>query len=222
MMKARCVLTSGDYQPFVDRANPDCESVRADQGVKGGLEHIAHLIDAWRLAVLDIDLDHIEAPGELTRAQTPQPVVGAALDETLLVLVHRIQRADLAVRVAGLDFNKQQQALVAGDDVHFASAAATARVAEIAGQDLAVVGAQPGGSDAFAVVSQPLAVARLAVRPGQTARGVEPRAQTSDDGGNKGRESEALQDGTLCHIPGVWQSRIVGIAHRFGATDGRG
>jgi len=103
-----------------------------------------------------------------------------------------------------------------------AGAAAAAVVAVVFGQHLAAVGGEPGGGDAFAVAAEPLGVARGAVRGRQAAGRVERRAETSDDGGGKGREAEAFEDGVWCHILGVWRSRSGGIPRRAPASGGRG
>jgi len=144
---------------------------------------------------LDIDFDDIEAPREVAGAEPFEPVVGPALDEALLGLVHRMQGADLGVFLAGFDFDEQEHTAFAGDDIDLAGVAATVVVAVIFGQHFAAVGNEPGGGHPFAVAAEPESVTRGAIRRRQVAGRVERRAQTSDDGGDKGREAEAFQDG---------------------------
>ena len=100
---------------------------------------------------------------------------------------------------------------MSGDDVDFAAA----RAFEISFEDSVSLGAEEIDCNAFAVVADPLAVAGLALRVRQAAGRVEPPAETSDDGGDKGRVSEALQDVPWCHNLGVSQSRIAGTRGRF-------
>ena len=100
---------------------------------------------------------------------------------------------------------------MSSDDVDFAAA----RAFEISFEDSVAAGAKKIHSDAFAVFADPAAVARVALRVRQAAGRVEPPAETSDDGGDKGRVSEALQDVPWCHNLGVSQSRIAGTRGRF-------
>ena len=101
------------------------------------LESVFHVIDARFLAVLRVNLDHIEAPGQVTGAELLEPGVCAALDECLLGLVNRIQRPDFSALLPGFYFYKQEQTVVPCDDVHFAFA----RPSEIPSQDPAPFGA---------------------------------------------------------------------------------
>ena len=91
---------------------------------------------------------------------------------------------------------------MSGDDVDFAAAWAF----EISFEDSVSLGAEEIDCNAFAVFADPTAVAGLAIRVRQAAWRVEPPAETSDDGGDKGRVSEALQDVPWCHNLGVSQS----------------
>ena len=168
------------------------------------LESVFHVIDARFLAVFRVDLDDIEAPRQVTGAELLEPGVCSALDECLLGLVYRVQRPDSGAFLAGFHLHKQEQPVVPCNDVHLAFAGSS----EIPRQDPASLGTQPIGSHAFTVIAQPRPAARGAVRLRQVAGRVEPPAETSDDDGDKGRDSEALQDGLSCHIPDVSQSHI--------------
>ena len=101
------------------------------------LESVFHMIDARFLAVFRVNLDHIEAPRQVTGAELLEPGVCAAFDECLLGLVYRIQRPDSGTLLPGFYFYKQEQAVVSCDDVHFAFA----RPSKIPSQDPASFGA---------------------------------------------------------------------------------
>lgn len=169
------------------------------------------MVDFWYFALFDQDLDHIEAPREIACFKQLEPCIGAALDELLLGFVDRIKWADFGVAAPGFDFNKKEQPIVSGDDVDFAAAWAF----KISFQDPVAVGAEKVDSDAFAVFADPAAIAGSAIRGRQAAGRVEPPAETSDDGGDKGRVSEALQDVPWCHNLDVSQSRIAGTRGRL-------
>ena len=167
-------------------------------------ERIPHVVDARRFALFQPDFDHIESPWQLAGAEALEPGVGAALDERLLWFVHRIERADFRVLAAGFHFHKEQEFSIAGDTVHLAAAPTL----EVPGENPAAMRAEKIGGGLFAVFADPFSAARRAVRLRQAAGRVEPPAETSDDGGDKGRVSEALQDAPWCHIPDAGQSRI--------------
>jgi len=169
------------------------------------------MVDLRLFAFFQQNLDDIEAPREIACFEQFEPCVGTALDEPLFGFVDRIEWTDFGVAAPGFNFNKKEQSIVSGDDVDFAAA----RAFEISLQDPVAVGAEKIDSDAFAVFADPLAVAGSAIRGRQAAGRVEPPAETSDDDGDKGRVSEALQDVLWCHNLGVSQSRIVGTHGRF-------
>ncbi len=177
------------------------------------LKSVPHMIDPGLFPILDKYLDHIEPPRQVPRAEALEPGVRPALNQSLLVLSDGIKTTDFAAFAAGFHLDEEQQLLIPRDNVHLAFAGA----AEIAGQNLAALAPEPIASDPLAVVSQPDPVTDLAVSRRQTAGTVERPAETSDDGGNKGRVSEALQDVLSCHIPDASQSRIEGTPCRVRA-----
>ncbi len=129
------------------------------------LERIPDVVDARDFPVCDQDFDHIEAPWELAGSEAFEPCIGTAFDEPLLLTVHRVERADFCLLVAGFHFDKKEEFSVAGDDIHLAAV----RTFEIPLEDPATAGAQEIRSDVFSILAHPDAVARLAIRPGQTA-----------------------------------------------------
>lgn len=169
------------------------------------------MVDLRYFAFFDQDFDHIEAPWEIACFEQLEPGIGAALDELLLGFVDRIEWADSGIAAPGFDFHEEQQAILPCNDVHFAAAWAF----EISFQDSVALGAEKIDSDTFAVFADPSAVAGPALMVRQAAGRVEPPAETSDDGGDKGRVSEVLQDVPWCHNLGVSQSRIAGTRGRF-------
>lgn len=129
------------------------------------LESIPDVVDSRDFPIRDEDFDHIEAPRQLAGSEAFEPGIGAAFDQALLFLVHRVQRADLRVFVAGFHLDEQQEFPVPGDDVHLAAV----RAFEIPLEDPAAAGTQESGRDIFSVFADPGAVARFAIRPGQMA-----------------------------------------------------
>lgn len=162
------------------------------------------MIDLRSLSIFDAHLDDVEAPWQIPGAQSLEPVVRSALDQSLFVFSNSIEAADFAAGLAGFYFDEKQQLVMPGDDVHLASM----RAAEIFSENLAALRAEPCGRDSFSIIAKPDPVTWLAVSCRQATGRVERRAETSDDGDYKGRESGALQDVLSCHIPGVSQSRI--------------
>lgn len=168
------------------------------------LERVLHMIDLRSLSIFDAHLDDVEAPWQIPGAQSLEPVIRSALDQPLFVLSDCIEAADFSAFLTGFHFDEKQQLVMPGDDVHLA----TMRAAEIFSENLAAMRAEPGGRDPLSIIAKPDPVVWLAISCRQATGRVERRAETSDDGGNKGRESGALQDALSCHIPGVSQSRI--------------
>ena len=164
------------------------------------------MVDDRLLTILQGDFDDVETPWQVAGSEALEPGIGTAFDEFLFVAVHCVQAADSAARTAGFHFYEQQQLAVSGDDINLA----TVWTAEISREDAASLAAEKIPSDVFAAIADPSPVARLAIRPGQTAACIEQPAETSDDGGDKGRESEALQGASWCHILDASQSRIGG------------
>lgn len=162
------------------------------------------MVDPRFFAFFKQNLDHIEAPWEMACFEKFEPSVGTAFDELALGFVDRIERAYFGVTATGFNFHKEQQAFLSRDDVDLA----TARTFEISFEDSVAIGAEEINRDALTVLADPEAVACDSVSPRQAAGRVEPPAETSDDGGDKGRVSEVLQGVLSCHNPGVSQSRI--------------
>ena len=171
------------------------------------------MVDFGQLSFFDQDFDHIKSPWEIAVFEQLEPCIGASLDELLFRFVDGVEWADFGIAAAGFYFDKKQKAVLAGDDVDFA----TARSFEISFQDPVTTGAEEIDCDAFAVFADPASVSGDAIGISQAARRVEPPAETSDDGSDKGRVSEALQDATWCHNLGVSQSRIAETRGRFPA-----
>jgi len=162
------------------------------------------VIDPWFLPIRQIDLHHIEAPGDIPVAEAPQPIVRTAFDQPLLFLVHGIQWADGTALPPGLDLDEEQQLPIAGDDVHLA----TTRSTEVPVKDLAAVCPQPSRGDVLTPPAHPHRIAELAVSRNQTAATIERRAETRSDGGGKGRDAEAPPDAPGFRILGVGRSHI--------------
>ena len=171
------------------------------------------MIDLRLAAFCHRYLDNIEAPREIPCAEALEPGVGSALDQALLFPVHRIKSPDFAAFAAGLYLDKKEQFSIPCHDIDLATSGASI----VFRQDFATTGPQPVGGDFFTQVSDPDTVAGGSVRPRQAAGRVERPAETTDDGGDKGRESVALQDVPSCHIPDVSQSRIVETHHQSAA-----
>lgn len=129
------------------------------------LESIPDVVHARGFAVRDQDLDHIEAPRQLAGAQTFEPCVGPAFDQALFLFIHGIERPDFRGFVAGFHLDEQQELALAGDDVHLSAAGAF----EIPPEDPASAGSQEIGGDILTIPAEPVAVAGIAIRPGQTA-----------------------------------------------------
>ena len=182
------------------------------------LERVFDLVDLRRFAFLKQDFDDIEPPREAACAELPEPGIGTAFDQGDFFPIHGIQWADLGLSAPGFDFDKQQQLVVSGDDVDFATPGA----AEIGGEDPAPLAAQPCRGNFLSILADPLVVAISPVGISQTAGTIEPPAETSDDDGDKVRDGEELQGAPWCHIPDASQSRIPGTRGRFQASSGRG
>lgn len=179
---------------------------------------ISDMVYVGLLAVVKNDFHDIVAPGRTRCAQLADPVACTPFNELLLVVVDGIEWADGLGADAGLDLDEEQQLSIAGNDVDLAALGSPV----IAREDLAALASQPTNGDALAVAPDPLRVTRFARRISQAAGRVEPRAETSDDGGGKGRGSEALQDAALCHIPDAWQSHKRGTPNQFQPSVDRG
>lgn len=129
------------------------------------LERIPDVVHARDFMIGDQDFDHIEAPWQLAGSNAFEPGIGTAFDQPLFFTVHGVEGADFCPFMAGFHFDKKQEFVVACDDVHLSSA----RAFEIPLEDPAAAGAQEIGRHIFSVIADPVAVARLAVRSGQTA-----------------------------------------------------
>lgn len=117
------------------------------------------MIDPRFVAILDAHLDDVEAPWQIPGAQSLEPVIRSALDQSLFVFSNRIEAANPAAFPAGFHFDEEQQLVMPGDDVHLASTRAT----EISGENLAALRAEPGGRDPLSIIAKPDPVAWLAI-----------------------------------------------------------
>src|SRR6478752_7470734 len=66
-----------------------------------GSKCVLHVMDRRFFAILDADLDDIETPRDVAGSELPEPCVGAALDQALLVLADRVETADFGTFAAG-------------------------------------------------------------------------------------------------------------------------
>jgi hypothetical protein len=117
------------------------------------------MIDPRPVSILNAHLDDVESPWQIPRAQTLEPVIRSALDQSLFVFSNSIEAADPAAFLAGFYFDEKQQLVMPGDDVHLASM----RAAEIFGENLAALRAEPGGRDPLSIIAKPDPVAWLAI-----------------------------------------------------------
>lgn len=151
---------------------------------RGGIPE--DVLDAFHHGFLpfrDLDLDHVETPGNLPGAKAAKPFVGTALDQGLLLAVDGSQAAHDRPRFPRFHLDEQQLPALAGDNINLPSFPAL----EIAGKDLAIVRPQPVRGDFFPVVTRPFPRA-AGPRPRVVGR-VEIPAETSDDDGGKAHGS---------------------------------
>jgi len=175
------------------------------------LECVSYVIQTRFFPLFHINFDHVEAPWQIASAELLEPSICAAFDEDFFRLIHGIQRSDFSAFLSRFDFHKKQKFSIPRDDIHLTFSGTP----KIPREDPVAFGAQVIHRYPLAIIAEPRAATPRAVRCPQTARCIERPAETSDDDGDKGRDSEALQDELWCHILGVSQSRIEGIRGRF-------
>jgi len=150
------------------------------------------------------NLDDIEAPRQIPRPEALEPLIRTALDELLFLFVHRIEGPDSGVCITRFHLDEKQQLTLPCNDIHLAAIATF----EIPRQQRVTSSPQPRSTDSLAVITDPDAIAQTAISRCRAIGALVQRAETSDDDGDKGRNSEALQDASWCHILDAWQSQI--------------
>ena len=92
-------------------------------------------------------------------------MTGAALDQCLLVAIHRVEGPDPLTRSAGLYLDEDQQLVLAGNDVDLAPLGP----AVIAREDGVASTAQPADGDPLTMASDPLWAAWRSIPLSQAA-----------------------------------------------------
>ena len=66
------------------------------------------MIDVRLFPILNEDFDHVEAPWQISRTDTLEPLVGPALNEGLFFLGDSIEGPDSGVRLARFHLDEEQ------------------------------------------------------------------------------------------------------------------
>ena len=90
-------------------------------------------VDVRFLTFVQNDLNHVEAPRDVSCAQQAKPFIGTALHQLLLPGIDRIERAAELSTGTGLDLHEGQGSAIPGDDIYLAPAGST----EVAGKNTA-------------------------------------------------------------------------------------
>ncbi len=130
----------------------------------------------------NLHLDHIKPPWHLPRSEAPQPFVRPALDERLLLPIHRSQSPHHRVLLASFHFGKQNLLTIPRHNIDLPALPAF----EISGQHFAVFRSQPIDRDSLPVFARPFPRARW---PTVRAVGrVEISAETTNDDSDKAHD----------------------------------